>query len=329
MKKPVISVIVPIYNTDQYLRQCVDSILGQSYRELEVILVDDGSTDNCPEICEEYKRKDNRVHVIHKANGGQAGARNSGLDAANGDFISFVDSDDWIALNLYDTLVGALETFDTDIACCGTTLVYMNGDSFTPPTERRMYNPQEALKDLLTTDMLRCEVTNKIFHRILFDKIRFPEGRIYEDQAVVFQLLGTGKITIHTGQPGYFYRRRPESSMAKCRPVDGLRLFHRNLKKINRYLKADYPSLLTELKEYRAKNHLWYMTMTIQGGIHIKSEEYRTIKRYFMRDFRILFSRSNAKQRVKLLTLASDLYGVYWKLSGKKIQVSGLQELNV
>lgn len=329
MKKPVISVIVPIYNTEQYLRQCVDSILGQSYGELEVILVDDGSTDNCPEICEEYKRKDNRVHVIHKANGGQAGARNCGLDAANGDFISFVDSDDWIALNLYDTLVGALETFDADIACCGTTLVYMNGDSFTPPTESRMYHPKEALKDLLTTDMLRCEVTNKIFHRILFDKVRFPEGRIYEDQAVVFQLLGTGKITVHTGQAGYFYRRRPESSMAKCRPVDGLRLFHRNLKKVCKYLEEYYPSLLADLREYRAKNHLWYLTMSIQGGISIKTKEYRTIKRCFMRDFWTLFSISNTKQRLKLCILASDLYGVYWKMSSKKIEVSGLQELNV
>lgn len=329
MKKPVISVIVPIYNTEKYLRQCVDSILGQTYRELEVILVDDGSTDNSPEICEEYKRKDDRIRVIHKENGGQAGARNCGIDAADGDYISFVDSDDWIAEEMYQTMVNALAGSDANIACCGTALVYMDGSTLSPPVESRTFQPQEALQDLLTADMLRCEVTNKIFHKALFENIRFPEGRIYEDQAVVFQLLGEAKAIIHTGQQGYYYRRRPESSMAKCRPVDGLRLFHRNLKKLRRYLETEYPSLLPALKGYRAENHLWYLIMSIQGGISFSSREYRILKRYFMRDFDTLFAKSSAKQRIKLIVLAADLYGIYWKYSGKPIQVSGLQELNV
>lgn len=329
MNQPVISVIVPIYNTEQYLRQCIDSILGQTYRDLEVILVDDGSTDNCPEICEEYKRKDDRIRVIHKENGGQAGARNCGIDTAGGDYISFVDSDDWLDKDMYQSMISAIEGSDADIACCGTTLVYMDGYSFSPPTEGRVYLPQEALQDLLTTDILRCEVTNKLFARTLFEKIRFPKGRIYEDQAVVFQLIGAAKAVVHTGQPGYFYRRRPESSMAKCRPVDGLRLFHRNLKKIRRYLKTEYPSLLPALKGYRAENHLWYLIMSIQGGISFSSREYRILKRNFMRDFDTLFAKSSAKQRIKLIVLAADLYGIYWKYSGKPIQVSGLQELNV
>jgi len=117
--------------------------------------------------------------------------------------------------------------------------------------------------------------------------------------------------------------------MAKCRPVDGLRLFHRNLKKIRRYLKAEYPSLLPALKRYRAENHLWYLVMSIQGGISFSSQEYRIIKRNFMRDFDTLFAKSSVKQRIKLILLAADLYGIYWKYSGKPIQVSGLQELNV
>lgn len=328
MNQPVISVIVPIYNTEQYLRQCVDSILGQTYQNIEVILVDDGSTDGCPMICDEYKESDGRVHVYHRENGGQAKARNFGLSVSGGDLISFVDSDDWLDKDMFQTMIDALERSGANIACCGTTLAYLNGNFVSFPAPGRLFQPEEALRDLLTADTLRCEVCNKIFERNLFSRVRFPEGRIYEDQAVVFQLIGSAKSVIYTGQDGYFYRRRPDSSMANCNPVDGLRLFHRNLKRINKYLSVNYPDLLVEIPGYRAQNHLWYMTMCVQGGLSLRSREYRTIKHFFMKDFEILFARSDLKQRIKLLILAANLYGTYWRLSGKKIHVSGLQELS-
>ena len=115
----IISVIVPVYNVEEYLERCVDSILRQTYTNLEVILVDDGSTDNCPQICEQYASFDKRVRVIHQSNGGLFAARNAGIDAAKGEYLSFIDSDDFISEDMYTSLYGNLKKYDADIAACG------------------------------------------------------------------------------------------------------------------------------------------------------------------------------------------------------------------
>ena len=112
----MISIIIPVYKTEPYLRKCVDSVLAQTYTNLEVILVDDGSPDDCGKICDEYAAKDSRVKVIHKENGGLSSARNCGLDVATGKYIGFVDSDDWIDPDMYETLLGLLLRYDADIA---------------------------------------------------------------------------------------------------------------------------------------------------------------------------------------------------------------------
>ena len=114
-----ISVIVPIYKTEQFLSKCIDSIINQTYKNLEIILVDDGSPDNCPKICDEYAKRDNRIKVIHKENGGLSSARNAGIEIATGDFSAFVDSDDWIDSDMYESLVKLSDEYNADIAECG------------------------------------------------------------------------------------------------------------------------------------------------------------------------------------------------------------------
>ena len=127
----MISVIVPIYNVEKYVNKCVGSIVNQTYTNLEIILVDDGSPDRCPEICDEWAKKDSRIKVIHKKNGGLSDARNAGMKIASGDYIAFVDSDDWIAPEMYERLLMAIKNDNSDIAACAVKMVWEDGSSRT------------------------------------------------------------------------------------------------------------------------------------------------------------------------------------------------------
>ena len=126
-QQPLISVIVPVYNVEQYIHQCVDSILSQTYKNLEIILVDDGSPDNCPAICDEYARNDDRVKIIHQENGGISAARNSALDLCTGEYIAFVDSDDWIESNAYEEMMSEMQKKDLDVVFCGVNVITADG----------------------------------------------------------------------------------------------------------------------------------------------------------------------------------------------------------
>lgn len=180
-----ISVIVPCYKVEEYLPQCIDSIIGQTYKNLEIILVDDGSPDKCPLICDEYAQKDSRIKVIHKENGGLSSARNAGLDIATGDYIAFVDSDDWLELDMYETLYNLINNYNVDIAVCdivkfSNDVNVKDGDDgedvlvITSPKDAFMHQFYEK-------PCIRFEVWNKLFRREIVSDIRFKEGQIYED----------------------------------------------------------------------------------------------------------------------------------------------------
>ena len=127
MSQPLISVIVPIYKVEEYLDRCVESLINQTYKNLEIILVDDGSPDNCPQMCEAWAQKDSRIKVVHKENGGLSDARNAGFEVATGDIISFIDSDDWIEPEMFETMLSQMEKDDSDIVSCGVNWVEENG----------------------------------------------------------------------------------------------------------------------------------------------------------------------------------------------------------
>ena len=187
---PVISIIVPVYQTGKYLRTCLDSILAQTMVDFEVVIIDDGSTDESPAICDEYASKDSRVHVIHQPNGGRSAARNIGLAHAKGDWIGFVDSDDWIEPDMYEALLGAAQAQGAQVAICGRveeraeskpTKICYEGES--------PLAPASALAELIADNVVRSYLCDKLFARQLFEGIEFPPGRNYEDVAVVYRLF--------------------------------------------------------------------------------------------------------------------------------------------
>ena len=207
---PLISVIVPVYKVEPYLRECVDSILNQTFTDFELILVDDGSPDNCPQICDEYVRKDNRVMVIHKENGGLSSARNVGLDYvfAHSDsrYISFVDSDDYID---FDFLKILLESIDyCDICVCSYSTINKNLEGFA--VNDKIVDKENYWK-LGDDGVYSIVAWNKLYKKELFKNLRYLEGKIHEDEFIIHRLISKCSCIKCIKEKLYYYRYRSES----------------------------------------------------------------------------------------------------------------------
>lgn len=215
----MISVIVPIYKVEPYLRQCVDSILNQSYRNLEVLLIDDGSPDKCGEICDEYERRDERVRVFHTENRGLSAARNLGLREAKGDYIGFVDSDDWIEPDMYEVLLKRIEETGADIGVCGIACEYVNRCIDFPCSEA-IYDSNNAVHALICGD-LRNQVMNKLWTRKVATFFQFPEEHVYEDIFTVYKVFLRAEKVATVRKALYRYRQR-KGSIAQTYPMQNL-----------------------------------------------------------------------------------------------------------
>jgi glycosyltransferase involved in cell wall biosynthesis len=207
-----ISIIIPIYKVEAFLRKCIESVINQTYRYLEIILVDDGSPDGCPEICDEYAAKDHRVKVVHKENGGISSARNAGIELASGEYIGFVDGDDWVELDMYETLCKRAISHKADITICGYYVV-KNSKVSCPYVvgEDIVYTREEALKELIKDDKVRNYPWDKLYRRALFAEVRYPLGMVaYEDMATAYKLFALSERIALINEPKYYYLFREE-----------------------------------------------------------------------------------------------------------------------
>lgn len=212
MGNPLISIIVPVYNVEKYINKCVESIIAQTYGNLEIILVDDGSTDNCSEMCDEWARKDPRIRVIHKKNGGASAARNSGLDVAKGDYIGFVDSDDYIEENMYEELLCALKESDKKISCCYSFVVYDDEEvkKIQNKSNNKVLDCVETLNAVFAFK-IGTSFWRRLFHRTVFDYIRFPEGQINEEYSMIIPTTVISGGVVLVQKQLYYYRDREGS----------------------------------------------------------------------------------------------------------------------
>ena len=210
MDNELISIIVPVYKVEKYLEKCVKSILKQTYTNLEIILVDDGSPDKCGQLCDELAKTDDRIKVFHKENGGLSDARNYGVERANGEYIGFVDSDDYIHECMYEELYKAIKKSGTSIAECGVTRVYKN--TLRPHYEGGDYflvlDREGYLKEYLENKRLYGSAWCKLIHEDLAKKIKFPIGKVYEDAFYTLELLKiVDRYTLISGNYYYYYIR--------------------------------------------------------------------------------------------------------------------------
>lgn len=250
-EKHKISVIVPCYNTEKYLNKCVDSILEQTYKNIELILVDDGSKDNTGAICDNYAKNDNRVKVIHKKNGGASSARNEGLKAATGDYVAFADSDDWMVKQTYRYLMYLILKYNADCAIGRTDGAYeKDGKYFYKKTEKwpdKVSDSNEVTQSLFIHG---SAMYNKLMKRSLFDGISFDEGVINEDEPMMLRLYLKMNTIAIAGRQTYFYRAR-ENSVTRSRfSVRNLDFYYNTLKNVE-IIKKERPQLL----EYALARH--------------------------------------------------------------------------
>lgn len=209
-----LSIVVPVYKAEKYIDGCIRSILNQTYRDFRLILVDDGTPDNSGAICDKYASLDDRVRVIHKENGGQSSARNAGLDAVDTELVTFVDSDDEIAATMYEKMIEFFDKHNLDIVCCDTWLVRGKTKKFRPIyDEDKLFFAGRALEEVLSGHIDNA-VWNKIYKTSLFDDIRFPVGRIYEDVATVYKIFSKAENAGYLKQPLYYYYKRSGSTIA-------------------------------------------------------------------------------------------------------------------
>lgn len=223
--EPLISIITPVYNGEKYLRPCLDSIINQTYQKWELLLVDDGSTDNSGNICDEYASKDQRISVIHKKNEGPAAARNDGLEKIQGTYVSFVDCDDWLEPDMYATMLQTLEKEQSDSIICGYTEDYLDGSSKQIHTEGTLttYDAQEAVKMLLS-GKIGSYLWSMLFKREIVQE-PMPNLSQYEDHATIFKwMLHAHRITL-LNQAFYHYRQLPSSSIHSNNTKNGENFF--------------------------------------------------------------------------------------------------------
>ena len=213
-RQPAISIIVPVYKAERFLNECIDSILAQTFPDFELILVDDGSPDSCPALCDAAAAKDKRIRVIHKKNGGQSTARNAGLDAARGEWIAFVDSDDTITPDYCAKLYAAVQQTGAQIAACNYRQVDESGQ---PLKEQYLHVRAEVLdqKEALEhcTLLPYMVVWNKLFHAAIFETLRFRENLIYEDTILMAQAIERTEKVVNIPDQMYLYRKVRGSTM--------------------------------------------------------------------------------------------------------------------
>lgn len=215
----MISIIIPVYNVEQLLGECLDSVLAQTYADLEIILVDDGSTDASPAICDEYARKDGRIRVIHQENRGQSAARNVGLEIARGEFIGFVDSDDYIMPDMYETLMNLHREYDADMCAIGMSALLEGKDEEPKPRPSsvrgvEVFEGDAKMEALFRRNKIRNSPCDKLYARPIFDGLRYAEGQICEDMRLIHQIVYAAKRIAVSDHPGYIYRMRGDTTMS-------------------------------------------------------------------------------------------------------------------
>ncbi|MGM9549262.1 MAG: glycosyltransferase family 2 protein [Faecousia sp.] len=296
----LISVIVPVYNVEAYLPRCVESILAQTYGKLEIILVDDGTKDNSGAICDAYARQDDRIRVIHKPNGGLSSARNAGIDAAAGEYLSFVDSDDWIEPDMYEQMMALMGQYGVRLVCAGRWDVSSETgekvQGLCPPSDE-VISGEELVRRIFHWDNVDSAAWDKLYHRSLFATVRYPLGVICEDVPTTYRIaLDAGQAAM-LSRPVYNYYHRPGSITAAAVSEKTFH-FSAHTAEIYPYIRENYPEIEDAARYLRVRS-LAYNLLTLD----LAGEDAR---RTFAKEYRQ--SRKELRGHIPFL-LKSPLFG--------------------
>ncbi|EIT1981457.1 TPA: glycosyltransferase family 2 protein, partial [Enterococcus faecalis] len=197
----LVSVVIPVYNVEKYVEKCLDSVINQTYQNLEIIIVNDGSTDNSLSVCQKKKLSDSRIKLINKENGGLSSARNAGIECAQGEFICFIDSDDWIELDYIEVLLNGMENTNVDISVIQMIKVKdFNKIAFQSESQTKwdIFERETAMRELFSSNLIGYSANNKLYRISLFKSIRYPEGMLMEDKGTTYRLIDSStKVAVN------------------------------------------------------------------------------------------------------------------------------------
>ena len=289
-RETIISVIVPVYKVEEYLDECVRSIIEQTYQNLEIILVDDGSPDSCPKKCDKWAEKDRRIRVIHKSNGGLSSARNAGIDIASGDYLSFVDSDDFIEKDMLRTMLLAAMDNEAEVVCCGRNLV-LSSTNIKP---------------------MHCLDVVKVYTKEQFSGIRYPEGEINEDIVVIGPILSKCNTIVHVGVPFYNYRVN-KNGITKSLYNEKKSIYIKHMEQVENFFMSNYPQLEMAVHCFLAR-YAYASLLDMEMGketIRDYKSDYNKYKIILSKNYKVLFAKKDIsfKTRVQILLILMNLYG--------------------
>lgn len=279
-----VSIVIPIYNVEKYLPECLDSVINQTYKDLQIIVIDDGSTDSSGKICDQYAEKDNRITVIHQKNAGAANAKNTGLDNVKGEYLAFADSDDWVELNWIETLVNAMEKYDVDVVECGFDNVFVNEvEEGKVYTEGEMLTTEEYFKQY-NENWVSVIFCNKLFKSSLSIDIRFrKERRCIDDEFYTYKVVSNGKRLARVKDILYHYRQR-ETSAVHQNEKKSLQMTDDALdvlKERYNWVTTRFPDLKKQYLKSDIDRLLYYPKLMMYDDLLIK--KHKKISRYYFR----------------------------------------------
>lgn len=311
MNQPLITVIVPVYKAEAYLEKCVNSIKNQTYKNLEIILVDDGSPDNCGAMCDRYALEDSRIRVFHKENGGQSSARNLGLDNATGEYIGFVDSDDWIEPNMYEHLYELIFKNNAQIAVCGLQCDYIDGkivyfnQQYPAHKNIQIFSKIDALRELTISRKITNSPCDKLFSRYIFENIRMREGTVYEDFEIMPSCIEKAEVIVYDPIPLYHYIMTQNSTTRGT--ISSKRFSEAEISRnIIEHYKSNYP----ELYNYVLARHIEICLNIIYESSNFdefKKNREDLINELRNKKFKKAFKLLNKKNKIKYLLFSINV----------------------
>lgn len=310
--KPAISVIIPVYNVEKYLDKCIKSVIAQTFSSLEILLIDDGSTDNSGAMCDSYALNDARIRVIHKQNGGLSDARNRGIEEASGHYLSFIDSDDYIEPDMMETLYNNIVKECAEVSMCGIYGVYADRiQRVWPEDEYHVLSGAQAAAMALEGTKVSVNAVNKLYKREVFDKLRFPVGKLSEDAFIMIKLLaGVEKAVLDT-RPKYFYVHRGDSittSHYRAKDMNVIEAYSENLDFVMTY----YPEFREQAEFRFFWSHFYVLDKMLNTDSYVKDENFKNIVSVLRKNyFKILGNKYTGRKRKIAMTglmLSSGLY---------------------
>lgn len=282
----LISIVIPIYNVEKYVDRCIQSVINQTYKNIDIILVNDGSPDNCGQICEKWKKIDSRVSVIHKQNGGLSDARNAGIKVARGEFITFIDSDDYVSENYVEYLFNLICKYDADISICSfyelfedsNKKIYVGGD------REKVFNSETAIETMLYDKDFYTAAWGKLYKTSYFNDIQYPKGKLYEDLATTYKLLEKAKKIVYGPEHLYCYIQRDGSILNSKFSKKNFELLE-IIRKLKRDLENRYPNLYDAILYRTVCAYMDTVNMIINSKENNYNKEIDNSMRFIRRKF--------------------------------------------